>query len=67
MSACALGTSDQRTEIVRVLNSVGDDDKGLFASLLGDSENLLYRGVLLLRGEGHNSLMICPLGKVIKL
>ena len=60
MTPCAPDTfrrADDRAEVVRILDLVEDDDKGLFTALFGESEDILHGGILLHRAECRDPLM----------
>ena len=55
--ARAAGASDERAEVVRVVDGVGDDDKRRLAARAGDAEDVLDAGILDLRGQRRDALM----------
>ena len=50
MRTGGLRGTDDRAEIVRVLDAVADDDERRFAALLRDAENVVERDIFLCGG-----------------
>ena len=58
MSACRLGSTKNRTQIMRILQLIAHNDEGRLPSLGGQSEQILHLGVLFTRRYGDDALMV---------
>ena len=59
--------TDDRAEVVRVLDAVADDDERRFAALLRDAEDVVERDIFLRGGLRDNALMRAGDAHVIEL
>lgn len=67
MRTGGLRGTDDRAEVVRVLNAVADDDERRFAALLRDAENVVERDIFLCGGLRDDALMRAGDAHVVEL
>ena len=67
MSSHALGTADDRAKVVRVGNTVRDNDQRWLSPFLGNAEDIVHVAIFLLGRHSHHTLMGCATRHRVKL